>query len=83
MQQIIYVVVTMLVMQVAATRAEKVRFECDASLFESVANSESEVSPFDYDTPLYEGLWPMTIEAFRRGDWEHDREVFSFCIAIR
>jgi len=33
-----------------------------------------------YDHPLYEGLWPMTISAFRRIDMPKDIEVFAFCI---
>jgi hypothetical protein len=34
-----------------------------------------------YDSPLYDGLWPMTVERFKRADMERDQEVFSFTIA--
>jgi len=83
MRQIIYVVVTMLVLQVAATRAEKVKFECDENLFESATSTEHEVSLLNYDTPLYDGLWPMTRAAFRCLDWARDEEAFTFSIASR
>jgi hypothetical protein len=34
-----------------------------------------------YDHPLYEGLWSMTLSAFRRLDVPKDTEDFTFCIA--
>jgi hypothetical protein len=35
-----------------------------------------------YDSPLYEGLWPMTIEAFQASDAPNDKEVFAFNLAL-
>jgi hypothetical protein len=35
----------------------------------------------NYDSPLFEGLWPTTIEAFERLDQPKDHKVFTFCIA--
>jgi hypothetical protein len=35
-----------------------------------------------YNSPLYDGLYPMTIEAFKRADEPKDKEVFAFCIAF-
>ncbi len=37
--------------------------------------------PF-YDSPLLDGLYPMTIEAFKRADAPKDKEVFTLCIAF-
>lgn len=34
-----------------------------------------------YDSPLYDGLFPMTIEAFKRSHGPRDKEVFGFLIA--
>lgn len=34
-----------------------------------------------YDSPLFDGLYPMTIAAFKRADEPRDKEVFTFCIA--
>lgn len=35
-----------------------------------------------YDSPLFDGLSPMTIEAFRQGDVPKDKEIFTFNIAF-
>ncbi len=35
-----------------------------------------------YNTPLYDGLWPMTIEAFKQSDMPVDQAVFTFNIAM-
>jgi hypothetical protein len=35
-----------------------------------------------YRYPLYEGLYPMTIESFKRSDWPVDEAVFTFNIAM-
>ena len=34
-----------------------------------------------YDSPLFDGLYPMTIEEFIRADESKDKEVFGFSIA--
>ena len=81
MRTAIYTAITMLILQTAASRAEKVKFEFDEGLFEPAIATEHVPSFFNYDTTLYDGLWPMTIEAFRRMDWEDDKEVFTFTIA--
>ena len=35
-----------------------------------------------YKHGLYDGLWPMTIESFRRSDMPVDQAVFTFNIAM-
>ena len=37
---------------------------------------------FMYNSPLYDGLWPMTIEAFKQSDMSVDQAVFTFNIAM-
>ena len=63
--------------------AADVDFELGSSLFEQ-ATAAPEVVNFagsDYDHPLYEGLWSMTLKAFCDSDVVEDKEVFSFSIA--
>lgn len=45
--------------------AEDVEFDLDENLFDEPAVAEKFIEDFSSDSPLYEGLWPMTIEAFR------------------
>jgi hypothetical protein len=35
-----------------------------------------------YQHPLYDGLWPMTIKAFKRSDWGGDLRSFGLVIAF-
>ena len=60
----------------AVASASDVAFELDSNLTEQPETVENY---FSYDSPLYEGLWPGTIEAFRQSDIQ---PVFTFCIAF-
>jgi hypothetical protein len=35
-----------------------------------------------YDSPLFDGMYSMTIDAFKRADEPKDKEVFTFNIAF-
>ena len=61
--------------------AADVDFEIGPKLCEEPAVVEENFALFSYNSPLYDGLWPMTREAFRRSDW-NTREVFTFNIAF-
>jgi hypothetical protein len=68
----------------ASAIAENVKFEISEKPFESSAVAKRNTAIFSYDSSLYDGLWPMTIEAFKKSDWnvDEDIEVYAFSIAF-
>jgi hypothetical protein len=74
---------------VSASAAD-VEFEVDSKVFEqravrrpefTVERGEFPILKQSYDHPIYEGLWPMTLAAFRQSEETKDVEIFTFNIA--
>lgn len=61
--------------------AADVDFEVRSDVFEHPAELVKNFAEATYDHPLYEGLWPMTLKAFRQLDMPRDKEFFTLCIA--
>ena len=59
------------VVRAMSAHAADVEFECDEAMFEPSAPINQDIERrfaiegrANLDSPLYEGLWPMTLEAF-------------------
>jgi len=61
--------------------AADVEFEVQGDQFEKPTAAKPNFVNFFYDSPLYKGLWPMTLEAFNRLDEPKDTEFPTMCIA--
>lgn len=81
MRQTVFAIALALSSLPLTASADDVSFELDTHLFEEPAVVEENFALFSYDSPLYDGLWPMTREAFRASDFPVDKEVFTFSIA--
>lgn len=62
--------------------AAELEFEIGENLFEEPADAGENFALFSYDHPLYDGLWPMTREAFQRLDTPDPKKIFGFTIAF-
>jgi hypothetical protein len=74
MQRIAFTIAIALGCLQSTAFADDLQYYKNQNPFELSTKAKQDAAIYSYDSPLYRGLWPMTIEAFKQLDWTADRE---------